>query len=248
MTRLHEQFFQRPDGAGGEGDNVCDANPPGRPRQDGTARRRAGAASTAARSPASSIRITAARRRRRTMRTWDGVDVAIDFSTPDAVVGERAGARRRAASTSSSARPGGARTKRRCGRRSATPASASSPRRISRPASCSSKRSSRTRPSCSRARHEFGAFVHEAHHSAKKDAPSGTALLLKRAMEQRRLRAADRRVVDARRVHSRHAHGRLRRSGRNDHADARRARSHGVRARRADRGAVGHTAGAAGSR
>lgn len=31
---------------------------------------------------------------------------------------------------------------------------------------------------------EFGAFLHEAHHSAKKDAPSGTALSLKRAMEQ----------------------------------------------------------------
>lgn len=31
---------------------------------------------------------------------------------------------------------------------------------------------------------EFGAFLHEAHHSAKMDAPSGTALLLKRAMEQ----------------------------------------------------------------
>jgi 4-hydroxy-tetrahydrodipicolinate reductase len=31
---------------------------------------------------------------------------------------------------------------------------------------------------------EFGAWLHEAHHSAKKDAPSGTALLLKRAMEQ----------------------------------------------------------------
>lgn len=30
---------------------------------------------------------------------------------------------------------------------------------------------------------EFGAWLHEAHHSAKKDAPSGTALLLKRAME-----------------------------------------------------------------
>lgn len=30
----------------------------------------------------------------------------------------------------------------------------------------------------------FGAFVHEAHHAAKKDAPSGTALLLKTAMEQ----------------------------------------------------------------
>jgi 4-hydroxy-tetrahydrodipicolinate reductase len=31
---------------------------------------------------------------------------------------------------------------------------------------------------------EFGAFVHEAHHEAKKDAPSGTALLLKSAMQQ----------------------------------------------------------------
>ena len=31
---------------------------------------------------------------------------------------------------------------------------------------------------------EFGAFLHEAHHAAKKDAPSGTALLLKRGMEQ----------------------------------------------------------------
>jgi 4-hydroxy-tetrahydrodipicolinate reductase len=30
----------------------------------------------------------------------------------------------------------------------------------------------------------FGAYVHEAHHAAKKDAPSGTALLLKRSMEQ----------------------------------------------------------------
>jgi 4-hydroxy-tetrahydrodipicolinate reductase len=30
----------------------------------------------------------------------------------------------------------------------------------------------------------FGAFLHEAHHAMKKDAPSGTALQLKRAMEQ----------------------------------------------------------------
>jgi 4-hydroxy-tetrahydrodipicolinate reductase len=34
-----------------------------------------------------------------------------------------------------------------------------------------------------KAQSEFGAFVHEAHHAAKKDAPSGTALLLKRAMQ-----------------------------------------------------------------
>ena len=31
---------------------------------------------------------------------------------------------------------------------------------------------------------DFAAFLHEAHHAAKKDAPSGTALSLKRAMEQ----------------------------------------------------------------
>jgi 4-hydroxy-tetrahydrodipicolinate reductase len=30
----------------------------------------------------------------------------------------------------------------------------------------------------------FGAFLHEAHHAAKKDAPSGTALFLKQSMEQ----------------------------------------------------------------
>lgn len=31
---------------------------------------------------------------------------------------------------------------------------------------------------------DFSAFLHEAHHAAKMDAPSGTALLLKRTMEQ----------------------------------------------------------------
>lgn len=31
---------------------------------------------------------------------------------------------------------------------------------------------------------EYGAFLHEAHHSLKKDAPSGTALQLRRAMEE----------------------------------------------------------------
>jgi len=31
---------------------------------------------------------------------------------------------------------------------------------------------------------DFGAWLHEAHHAMKKDAPSGTALLLKRAMER----------------------------------------------------------------
>jgi 4-hydroxy-tetrahydrodipicolinate reductase len=31
---------------------------------------------------------------------------------------------------------------------------------------------------------EYGAWIHEAHHAAKKDAPSGTALMLKSAMER----------------------------------------------------------------
>jgi 4-hydroxy-tetrahydrodipicolinate reductase len=31
---------------------------------------------------------------------------------------------------------------------------------------------------------DFGAWMHEAHHATKKDAPSGTALMLKRAMQQ----------------------------------------------------------------
>lgn len=34
------------------------------------------------------------------------------------------------------------------------------------------------------AQSNFGAYLHEAHHAAKKDAPSGTALKLKRAMEE----------------------------------------------------------------
>jgi 4-hydroxy-tetrahydrodipicolinate reductase len=39
---------------------------------------------------------------------------------------------------------------------------------------------------------EFGAFLHEAHHATKADAPSGTALLLTRSMEQ----AGFRRKID----------------------------------------------------
>jgi 4-hydroxy-tetrahydrodipicolinate reductase len=33
------------------------------------------------------------------------------------------------------------------------------------------------------AREEYGAWIHEAHHAAKRDAPSGTALSLKRTLE-----------------------------------------------------------------
>ena len=91
------------------------------------------------------------------------------------------------------------------------------------------------REACSPAQPDFGAFLHEAHHAAKKDAPSGTALLLKRSMEQ----AGFTRPSTCRRrapgYHSRHPHGRVRRTRRIHHAHARGARSHRLRARRARR-------------
>ncbi len=75
-------------------------------------------------------------------------------------------------------------------------------------------------------RPEFGAWIHELHHRAKRDAPSGTAIAIRAAMESAGYGAADRRRVDARRFDSRHAHRRLRRPGGDDHADAHGARSH----------------------
>ena len=59
------------------------------------------------------------------------------------------------------------------------------------------------------AQHAFGAWIHESHHSAKKDAPSGTALQLKTAMERAGYFAANRRILNTRRFDSRHAHRRI---------------------------------------
>ena len=167
----------------------------GRLRQDGAARRRARAASTAARSPASiDPQSPRARRRRSTIRRLERRrrgDRFLDRRTRSST--NVPALARRGINLVIGTTGWQAARSRRCGRRSPTPASASSPRRISRPASCCSRRSSRMRRSCSRAQSEFGAFLHEAHHAAKKDAPSGTALLLKRSMEQAGYAAADRR-------------------------------------------------------
>ena len=43
----------------------------------------------------------------------------------------------------------------------------------------------------------FGAWIHEAHHAAKRDAPSGTALSLEAALRERGYDRADRRIVHA---------------------------------------------------
>ena len=80
---------------------------------------------------------------------------------------------------------------------------------------------------------DVGAWIHEAHHAAKKDAPSGTARLLFDAMRLAGYSAIDRRLVHARRAHSRHARRRVRRPVGDRHADAHRARPRRVRARRA---------------
>ena len=164
-----------------------------RSRQDGTAGRRRWRRSTDAKSRASSIPASPlhgggpGRRDAGTASTWRSISRR---PTPSSRTCRRS---RHAASTSSSARPAGSSTRRAAQGRSPTPASASLPRRISRPASCCSRRSWRRRRSCSRAQPEFGAWLHEAHHAAKKDAPSGTALHAQARDGERRLRAADRR-------------------------------------------------------
>ncbi len=84
----------------------------------------------------------------------------------------------------------------------------------------------------------FGAWIHELHHAAKKDAPSGTALMLQRAMVAAGYARDDRRGGDARRVDPRHAHHRLRRSVGDDDAHPSGARPGRVRPRRARSGAL----------
>jgi 4-hydroxy-tetrahydrodipicolinate reductase len=55
------------------------------------------------------------------------------------------------------------------------------------------------------ARDDFGAYLHEAHHAMKKDAPSGTALLLKETLEA----AGYRRPIDVSSTRAGHIPGTL---------------------------------------
>ena len=119
-----------------------------------------------------------------TQTRWRGVDVAIDFSTPDAVIANVPALARRGISLVVGTTGWAAARSRRCGRRSPRPASASSSAPNFSTGVVLFERSSRTRPRLFAPQREFGALLHEAHHAAKKDAPSGTALLLKRAMER----------------------------------------------------------------
>jgi 4-hydroxy-tetrahydrodipicolinate reductase len=114
---------------------------------------------------------------------WTGVDVAIDFSTPDAVVSNattlvRRGINLVVGTTGWAAHQEALRAV----------ASASNVGVVAAPnfstgvvifEAIVAHASKLFAPQA-----EFGAFLHEAHHAAKVDAPSGTALLLKRAMEE----------------------------------------------------------------
>ena len=85
----------------------------------------------------------------------------------------------------------------------------------------------------------FGAWLHEIHHDKKLDAPSGTALGIKAAMEA----SGYERTIDVAASRAGHvpgrAHRRLRRAVRDHHAVAQRARPGHVRARRAGRRTLG---------
>ena len=166
---------------------------------------------------------------------------------------ERCRCWRSAGSASSSARPAGGATRPNCARRSRTPATGI----VVAPnfstgvvlfEAIVAHAATLFAPQA-----DFGAFLHEAHHCGEEGCAVGHGAAAEEDDGAGRVPAADRRVVDARRLHSGHAYGRVRRSGGDDHADAHRPRSHGVRPRRAGGGAVGprqarlvHNAGCAG--
>ena len=131
--------------------------------------------------------------------SWAPADVAIDFSTADALPGEFRRAMSSCGCRSSSARPAGRRTP-------ALRAKAEQARlgvvasanfsigvNLFELMAAEAARLMRAQP-------QYGAWIHEPHHATKRDAPSGTALLLRDAMAAGRIRRADRHVVHARRV------------------------------------------------
>lgn len=114
---------------------------------------------------------------------WKGVDVAIDFTTPDAVVGNVTtlaghGVRIVLGTTGWQAHEAALRaTVERTGIGIVAAPNFSTGVVLFEALVAHASR-------LFGAQAEYGAWLHEAHHSAKKDAPSGTALKLKRSMEE----------------------------------------------------------------
>ena len=85
---------------------------------------------------------------------------------------------------------------------------------------------------------DVGAWIHELHHAAKQDAPSGTALLLQQAMVGAGYARRHRRGREPRRLDSRDPYHRLRRTVGDRDAHPHGARPRRVRPRRARGGAL----------
>jgi 4-hydroxy-tetrahydrodipicolinate reductase len=113
---------------------------------------------------------------------WNGVDVALDFSTPDSVVRNVPALVRRGIGVVIGTT--GWQTDEAAVRRSVadTAAGVVAAPNFSTGVVLFEAVVARA-ASLFAAHQEFGAWLNEAHHQTKKDAPSGTALLLKRAME-----------------------------------------------------------------
>ena len=131
--------------------------------------------------------------------SWPDVDVAIDFSTA-AAVEQNLRVLRRSERTSSSAPRGGMRPVRVSGPWPRRPVLACSRRPTSSTGVVLFGEIVKAAGALLAPHAEYGAWLHELHHSAKRDAPSGTALSLKGALEGPATRD-DRRRLDARRSH-----------------------------------------------
>ena len=114
---------------------------------------------------------------------WRGVDVAIDFSTPDVVVRNATALARRGINLVIGTT--GWQQDERTVRNAVDPVNVAAVVAPNFSTGVALFEAIAARAAgLFAAQQDFGVFVHEAHHAAKKDAPAGTALLLKRAMEQ----------------------------------------------------------------
>jgi 4-hydroxy-tetrahydrodipicolinate reductase len=114
---------------------------------------------------------------------WGAVDVAIDFSLPAPSPRMYPALARRGINLVVGTTGWQQDNRRSVPRLNSTASGSSRPQLLDRRGPISG-RSWRGPPGCFAPHDEFGAWIHESHHAAKKDAPSGTALMLKRAMTQ----------------------------------------------------------------
>jgi 4-hydroxy-tetrahydrodipicolinate reductase len=112
---------------------------------------------------------------------WNGIDVAVDFSSPDAVVGNASALARRRMSVVIGTTGWGSREAELRQRIGDAEVGIVAAPNFSTGVVVFEAIVAHAAALCAQ-QQEFAAFLHEAHHQAKKDAPSGTALLLRDGM------------------------------------------------------------------